>query len=120
MTMIRLLRSLVLVLVALVLVVLALANRNIVELHLLPAAVGDFIGQDWTLRLPLFLVIFGGILAGVLLGFVWEWLRAHRTRASGQAAKKQLRKIERETAKAGATTDKPRDEVLALLDQSGR
>lgn len=120
MTMIRLLRYLVLAVVALVLVVLALANRNIVELHLLPAAVGDFIGQDWTLRLPLFLVIFGGILAGVLLGFVWEWLRARRTRVSGQAAQKQLRKIERAAAKTGTAADKPRDEVLALLDHPER
>ena len=118
MTMIRLLRSLVLVLVALVLVVLALANRNIVELHLLPAAVGDFIGQDWTLRLPLFLVIFGGIVAGVLIGFVWEWFREHGHRATAAQKAREVVRLERELAVLkDSTSTPPQDEVLALLDK---
>lgn len=114
--MMRFLRYLVLAVIAVALIVLALANRDIVELHLLPASMGDFLGLGWTLRLPVFLVIFAGILIGLLLGFVWEWLRAHQTRASGNAAQKQVRKLEQQVGRI-KQPDTPKDEVLALLDR---
>lgn len=115
--MLRLLRYLFLAVVAVVLIVLALANRASVELHLLPVSMGDFLGFSWTVQLPLFLVIFGGILLGLLLGFVWEWFRAHRTRAEGKIAKKQAKRLEREVGKLSQNDGRPKDEVLVLLDK---
>ena len=44
-----------------VLVAVALANRDIVTLTLLPQALGDLIGVNMSISLPLFVVIFGAL-----------------------------------------------------------
>ena len=59
---------------AIVLVSIALANRGMVMLQLLPSGLADLAGMNRSIELPLFIVIFGGIVAGLLIGFVWEWL----------------------------------------------
>ena len=72
--MIRALRLLFLGLLAVVLIGLALANRQIVTLRVLPLEAGSFLGWDWAVQVPLFLVILAGVLLGLLIGFVWEWV----------------------------------------------
>lgn len=119
--MLRTLRWVFLAVLALVLVTLALANRDAVTLRLLPQEAGGFLGLNWSLELPLFLVIFSGILLGLLIGFFWEWLREARLRsAAGQTAREKMR-LERELARLQAN-DAPthKDDVLALLEQPGR
>jgi len=82
---------------AIVLVSVALANRGMVMLQLLPSGLADLAGMNRSIELPLFIVIFGGIVAGLLIGFVWEWRELRRTKAE---------------------RDKDKDEVLALLDNA--
>ena len=84
--MIRYLRYAFLGLLAIVLLTVALANRGAVEVALLPPGLSALLGLDWRMQLPLFLVIFGGIAAGLLIGFFWEWAREmkHRSAASQQ------------------------------------
>ncbi|PYG33234.1 lipopolysaccharide assembly protein LapA domain-containing protein [Pelagimonas varians] len=106
---------------ALVLVTVSLANRGTVTLNTLPEAVAAIPGMgvlSYSIQLPMFLVILGGILAGLLLGFVWEWLREHKHRADASQKGAQVRKLERELKKTQAERDKDKDEVLALLDQA--
>ena len=103
---------------AVVLICVALANRGLVTLQLLPADVSALVGFQETISLPLFLVIFGGIAAGLLIGFIWEWLREHKHRAAASERKAEVRKLERELKKTQAERDKDKDEVLALLDQA--
>ena len=66
--------------------------------------------------MPLFLVIFGGIGAGLLIGFFWEWAREskHRTTASTKA--REVARLEREVTKLRSSQAGPEDEVLALLE----
>ncbi|MDU8910378.1 LapA family protein [Aestuariicoccus sp. MJ-SS9] len=103
---------------AIVLIAVALANRGAVMLKLMPDDVADLLGIQRTVELPLFLVIFGGIVAGLLIGFVWEWLREHKHRAEAARRKSEVRKLERELKRTQAERDKDKDEVLALLDQA--
>jgi uncharacterized integral membrane protein len=84
--MIRYLRLLFVALVGLCLLTVALANRAPVEVRLLPGDLAALTGVTWAMQVPLFLVIFGGIIAGVLIGFVWEWFR-ERTSASFAVSK---------------------------------
>lgn len=116
----RYLRYLFLACLALGLLTVALANRGPVMLRLLPDDMGSVLGLTWTIEMPLFLVIFGGIVAGLLIGFVWEWFREHKHRASAAEKGRALAVLEREVTKLRATTDKPKDEILALLDAPGR
>ena len=117
--MFRYLRYAFLVALALVLVTLALANRDAVVLRALPDSPATFLGFQWQVSLPLYAVIFGGILAGVLIGFVWEWLREARHRAEAARARKEAAVLSREVSRLRDKAAEPKDEVLALLEGKG-
>lgn len=116
--MMKYLRYLVLLLIAIGLVAVALANREVVTLHMLPPDLAQLFGIDWTIRLPIFLVGFGGVVVGVLIGFVWEWLREHKHRAAAAAKAREVQQLKREVAQAAPPP--PKDDVLALLDAPPR
>ena len=116
--MIRYLRIILLVLLGLALLTVALANRAPVTVRLLPEDLATLTGLTWAAELPLFLVIFGGIIAGVLIGFVWEWFREYGHRATASQKSREVARLERELAVLkDATSVPPKDEVLALLDK---
>ena len=116
--MIRYLRLVVVGLMGLMLLIVALANRAPVELRLLPGDLAALTGLTWSAELPLFLVIFGGIVAGVLIGFVWEWLREHSYRAAAATHAREVARLERELAvMKDASSVPPQDDVLALLEK---
>ena len=96
---------------AIVLIVVATANRAAVTLHLLPDTVEGLIGFSAEITLPLFVVIFGGIIAGVLIGFVWEWLREHKHRAEAARRTREVESLERELRRKDAALA----ETAALL-----
>ncbi len=103
---------------AVVLVAIAMANRTMVELRLLTDELASLLQFQLGIGMPVFLVFFGGIVFGLLIGFVWEWLREHKHRAEAQQRKAELRKLERELKKTQAERDQGKDEVLAILDRS--
>ncbi len=118
--MFRAFRTAFLVALALVLVALALANRDTVTLRLLPPEAGDFLGFSWSIQLPLFLVIFAGILLGLLVGFVWEWMREYRIRSTASQQAREVNRLTREVSRLSTEKQGPKDEVLALLEEPGR
>lgn len=113
--MIRWLRYLFLAALGLGLLVVALANRGPVELRLLPRDLGTFMGLDLAVRLPLFVVILAGIAAGLLIGFVWEWLREARHRAAASRTARAVAQLQREVSSLRDDNARPKDEVLAIL-----
>jgi lipopolysaccharide assembly protein A len=114
--MIRTLRYILLAGLAIVLLTVALANRAPVALNALPPDMAAFTGMGITIQLPLYAVIFGAILAGVLIGFVWEWFREHKHRSTASVKTRQVTKLERELAVMRDTKPGSNDDVLALLD----
>ena len=119
--MLRLLKYLVLAVIAVVLVVLALANREAVVLELLPDDIAAWAGVDFQpIELPLFLVIFGGVAIGLLIGRIAEWLREYRFRADAKLQRRERTKLEREVASLKGNRGGEKDDVLALLDDGGR
>lgn len=116
--MIRALRYIFLFVLALGLITVALANRSIVTVRVLPDDLGAFLGLTWSAQMPLFLIIFGGIVAGLLIGFVWEWLREHKHRATASQKSREVSRLERELAvMRDSSSTPPKDEVLALLER---
>lgn len=103
---------------AVILITVALANRGIVTLRLLPDALAGFVGVPLAIDVPLYIVIFAGIVAGLLIGFVWEWLREHKHRAAASQRQAEVKRLERELRRTKAERDKDKDEVLALLDEA--
>lgn len=115
----RYIRYAILAAIAICLVTIALANREFVTLNLLPAGLAQMIGYPEAVNatsLPLFVIIFGGIILGLFLGFVWEWLREHKHRVEAVEQRRAKEKLEREVERMRTRAAAGQDDVLALLD----
>ena len=113
----RYLRYLVLCLIAVGLVIIALANRASVILTLIPEVLGGLLGFNVKIHVPLFIVIFLGVGVGLLIGFVWEWLREMKHRNAAKSDHRQVVRLEREITKLKSGTAQGQDGVLELLDE---
>ena len=102
-----------------ILVSMSLANRGFVTLKLIPDALSGLLGFNASVSLPLFVVILGGIIAGLVIGFVWEWMREYKHRREAEIKAREVRKLERQVGKLKTEKHKGKDEVLAILDETG-
>lgn len=116
MIILRYLKYLFLFTVALALVLMAMANRETVTLEVIPPDLAAWFGIQYAIQLPLFIVILGAVVLGVLVGFVWEWLREHRYRVEAKTQKQTARALEREVTAIRGPAQGSQDEILALVD----
>lgn len=107
--------------IGLCLILVGIANRDIVMLKAMPTALADLLSISPTIQLPLFMVILLSVGAGLLIGFVWEWLREHRLRVDGRANAREAEQLRREVdqLKKAKAADEG-DEILAMLDSPAR
>jgi uncharacterized integral membrane protein len=101
-----------------VLISVSLANRAVVDLKLMPDALAELFGLNFGISLPLFVVVLGGIAAGLVIGFFWEWLREHKHRREAGNQAREVRKLNREVSKLKKQKNEGKDEVLALLEDA--
>ena len=113
----RLIRLIFVVLIALFLIALALANRDMVTLSAFPANFGQFLGGQWTITLPLFLVIFVAFALGMIFGLVGEWLRESHIRRAAKDDAHRASRLETEVGDLRKEHAAPRDDVLAIVDR---
>lgn len=109
------------VVVGLCLILVGLANPGIVTVRAMPEFLAGLMNISPDINVPLFMVIFLSVGTGLLIGFLWEWVREHRIRAESRAREKEVKALRREVATLRA--EKARDdgdEVLALLDAPAR
>lgn len=114
----RYVRYLCIAVFAVALIAIALANREMVSLKVLPSEISDYFALNPAIQLPLFVVILGAILAGLLIGFVWEWIREYGERAEAAKQAREMRRLERELARLKAEKHEGKDDVLALLEKA--
>lgn len=112
----RLIRLAFVILLALILIGIALANHQMMTISLFPANFGQYLGGDWSLTMPAFLALFLAIVFGVLVGFVWEWLREAGIRAEAGRKATEVARLEREVQHLRKTHAAPQDDVLAIID----
>lgn len=111
----RYVRLFVLGVFSIVLVTIALANRDPLTLRLLPEELSRLFGETWEITLPAFVILLAAVLMGVLLGFVWEWVREYRYRSEAVRQRREKERLESKLEKTGHS-EKPGDDVLALLE----
>jgi uncharacterized integral membrane protein len=116
MVILRYLKYLFLIIVALVLVLMAFANREMVLLEVIPENLAPWLGLQYAFELPLFVVVLGSVMVGILVGFVWEWLREHRHRTEAKTHKRTAKALEREVQTLKGPGRDGQDEILALVD----
>jgi uncharacterized integral membrane protein len=100
-------------------VTVALANRAPVTLALWPDSVTAILGFGYAVTLPLFVVVVGAVGLGLLLGFVWEWLRERGIRGEAARARRELETLrarEAGNAPTAPARTAQQDEILALVD----
>lgn len=117
MTLLRYFKYLVLMVLALGIVTLSLANRGPMTLQLLPEDLAAFVGYNRTVELPVFLVILIGVAVGLLIGFIWEWLREYRHRAEAARARAEAKRLESQLSREKRPAKREGEDVLALLDE---
>jgi uncharacterized membrane protein YciS (DUF1049 family) len=118
--MIRYTRYVLLAALAVVLITVAIANRAPVTLNALPPDMAAFASLHYTLTLPMYLGIFGVIVAGLMIGFVWEWFREHRIRATASNRAREIKRLERELETLRKSNPEQKDDVLALLERPAK
>lgn len=101
-----------------ILISVAIANRGVVTLNLFPEAIADLVGMNESVSLPMFVVILASIAAGLLIGFVWEWLREHKHRSEKSRTQRELKQTKREMRRLKGRGGEKQDEVLAILDEA--
>ena len=108
--------------VAVVLVLVGLANRDMTTLQAMPTAFANLFGISPQITLPLFIVIFLALGAGLLLGLIWEWIREYPERVEARARAREIESLRREVAQLRSASASPAkgDDVLALLDTPKR
>ncbi len=116
--MMRYVRYLFLGLIIAALVIVAMANRQMVTLNVLTPELAELIGWNFSLTMPLFIVVFGGVGVGLLIGYLFEWIRESKHRAEVAKRQRQVKALSREVTNLKAEKHKGKDEVLAILDDA--
>ena len=108
--------------VGLCLILVGLANREMVTVRAMPEALADLLAISPDVQLPLFVVIFLGVGAGLAIGFLWEWLREYRIRSEARAKAREVESLRREVAQLRRAQPEPEgttgDDVLAILENA--
>ena len=115
----RYVRYLCILIFAVAIVAVALANSETVTLKLLPDGLSGSFAVAPQIDLPLYIVILGSVLVGLLGGFIWEWIREFGQRAEAAKQGREKRELEREVARLKDVANEGKDDVLALLDKAG-
>ncbi|SMY08485.1 lipopolysaccharide assembly protein LapA domain-containing protein [Flavimaricola marinus] len=104
--------------IAICLITVGLANRGAVTLRAMPEVLGNLVGVSPDITLPLYVVIFLGVAAGLLIGFFWEWLREYKHRAEAREKGREVTQLRREVGRLKTQKHEGKDEVLALLEDA--
>lgn len=103
---------------AVALIVIALANRDLVTVQVLPPELSGLAASNPSYEMPLFLVMFLGVLAGLVIGFIWEWIREAKERAAAARQVREMERLRAEVKRLKGEKHEGKDEVLALLEQA--
>src|SRR4051794_28948601 len=103
----RTLKLIVLALILIALVVLALANREVVTLHLLPEGMAQV--MPLAVELPLYVVCLFAVVVGVVIGYLFEWLREHKHRRRATHKTREAARLSAEVERMRKATGRAED-----------
>lgn len=110
----RTIKLILLAVILLAIVLLGLANRAPVTLHLLPPGLAELV-PGAMIDLPLFVVILAAILSGMVLGYLFEYVRESKHRRRAREKQREASQLSTEVSQLRKETNRPKDDVLAVL-----
>ena len=118
--MFRIIKYIFLAILAVLLLTVALANRELITLRLLTPELEGLLGFSYALSLPVYAVVLGSVALGLLIGFIWEWIRESKHRSEVAKRQDQVRSLKREMIKMKGEAGDQKDDVLAILENPNK
>ncbi|MDG1763560.1 MAG: LapA family protein [Paracoccaceae bacterium] len=112
----RYIRVIFLTCLSIIILTLAVANRELVDIRILPSELEGFFGDGMIFSIPIFVLFLCGVIFGLFVGFVWEWIREMKHRSASSRKTKELAKVENELNQLKRDSGQNDDEVLLLLN----
>ena len=112
----RYIRVIFLTCLSIIILTLAVANRELVDIRILPSELEGFLGDGMIFSIPIFVLFLCGVIFGLFVGVVWEWIREMKNRSASSRKSKELAKVENELNQLKRDSGQHDDEVLSLLN----
>ena len=86
------------------------------DIRILPSELAGFLGDGMIFSIPIFVLFLCGVIFGLFVGFVWEWIREMKHRSASSRKSKELAKVENELSQLKRESGQNEDEILLLLN----
>ena len=86
------------------------------DIRILPSELEGFLGGGMIFSIPIFVLFLCGVIFGLFVGFVWEWIREMKHRSASSRKSKELAKVENELSQLKRESGLNEDEILLLLN----
>ena len=86
------------------------------DIRILPSELEGFFGGGMIFSIPIFVLFLCGVIFGLLVGFVWEWIREMKHRSASSRKSKELAKVENELSQLKRESGQNEDEIMLLLN----
>ena len=116
----RYIRVIFLTCLSIIILTLAVANRELVDIRILPSELDGFFRGGMVFSIPVFVLFLCGVIFGLFVGFVWEWIREMKHRSASSRKSKELAKVENELSQLKRESGRNEDEVLLLLNNKAK
>ena len=85
------------------------------NIRVLPSELEGFFGGGMIFSIPIFVLFLCGVIFGLFVGFVWEWIREMKHRSASSRKSKELAKVENELSQLKRESGQNEDEIMLLL-----
>ena len=86
------------------------------DIRILPSELEGFLGGGMIFSIPIFVLFLCGVIFGLFVGFVWEWIREMKHRSALSRKSKELAKVENELSQLKRESGQNEDEIMLLLN----
>ena len=86
------------------------------DIRILPSELEGFLGGGMVFSIPIFVLFLCGVIFGLFVGFVWEWIREMKHRSASSRKSKELAKVENELSQLKRESGQNEDEIMLLLN----
>ena len=86
------------------------------DIRVLPSELEGFFGGGMIFSIPVFVLFLCGVIFGLFVGFVWEWIREMKHRSASSRKSKELAKVENELSQLKRESGQNEDEIMLLLN----
>ncbi len=86
------------------------------DIRILPSELESFLGGGMIFSIPIFVLFLCGVIFGLFVGFVWEWIREMKHRSASSRKSKELAKVENELSQLKRESGQNEDEIMLLLN----